>query len=65
MPKSRVRKKNGKKVKYTPKPTGLSKTKMKKIMDMIAEQQKNMQSVSDVEVKDELTSTTTEDQSIK
>ena len=65
MPKSRVRKKNGKKVKYTPKPTGLSKTKMKKIMDMIAEQQKNMQSVSDVEVKDELPSTTTEDQSIQ
>ena len=33
MPKSRVRKKKGKPVKYTPKPTGISKTKMKKLMD--------------------------------
>jgi len=38
---------------------------MKKLMDMIAEQQKNMQSVSDVEVKDELQSTTAEDQIIQ
>lgn len=40
MPKNKVRKKNGKKVKYTPKPTGLSKTKMKKLMEMISGQQK-------------------------
>lgn len=38
--KSRVRKKNGKPVKYKPKPTGLSKTKMKKLMEMIEQQQK-------------------------
>ena len=31
MGKSKVRKKNGKPVKYTPKPTGISKTKMKKL----------------------------------
>jgi hypothetical protein len=43
MPKSKVRKKNGKKVKYTPKPQGISKTKMKKLMEMIAEQQKLME----------------------
>jgi hypothetical protein len=43
MPKSKVRKKNGKKVKYNPKPTGLSKTKMKKLMEMISGQQKSMQ----------------------
>ena len=40
MAKSRVRKKNGKPVKYTPKPKGMSKTQMKKIMEMIQEQQK-------------------------
>ena len=34
MTKSRVRKKNGKPVKYTPKPTGISKTKMKKLMEL-------------------------------
>jgi len=39
MPKSKVRKKKGKPVKYTPKPTGISKTKMKKLMEMIAQQQ--------------------------
>jgi len=38
--KSRVRKKNGKPVKYKPKPKGMSKTQMKKIMEMIQEQQK-------------------------
>jgi hypothetical protein len=38
--KSRVRKKNGKPVKYQPKPKGISKTKMKKILAMIEEQQK-------------------------
>jgi len=38
--KSRVRKKNGKPVKYKPKPKGMSKTQMKKIMQMIQEQQK-------------------------
>lgn len=38
--KSRVRKKNGKPVKYKPKPKGMSKTQMKKIMKMIEEQQK-------------------------
>ena len=38
--KSRVRKKNGKPVKYKPKPKGMSKTQMKKIMAMIQEQQK-------------------------
>ena len=39
MPKSKVRKKKGKPVKYTPKPTGISKTKMKKLMELIAQQQ--------------------------
>ena len=53
MPKSKVRKKNGKKVKYTPTPKGLSKTKMKKLMEMIAEQQKNLESVPQSEVRDE------------
>jgi len=38
--KSRLRKKNGKPVKYKPKPKGISKTQMKKIMEMIQEQQK-------------------------
>jgi hypothetical protein len=42
MTKSRVRKKNGKPVKYTPKPTGISKTKMKKLMELIAQQQELM-----------------------
>ncbi len=39
--KSRVRKKNGKPVKYKAKPKGLSKTKMKKLLEMIQEQQKS------------------------
>ncbi len=39
--KSRVRKKKGKAVKYTPKPKGLSKTKMKKLLQMIEDQQKS------------------------
>jgi hypothetical protein len=55
MPKSKVRKKNGKKVKYTPTPKGLSKTKMKKLMEMIAEQQKNLESVPQSEIRDEST----------
>jgi len=42
MPKSKVRKKKGKPVKYTPKPTGISKTKMKKLMELIAQQQESM-----------------------
>ena len=42
MGKSKVRKKNGKPVKYTPKPTGISKTKMKKLMELIAQQQELM-----------------------
>lgn len=53
MPKSKVRKKNGKKVKYTPTPKGLSKTKMKKLMEMIAEQQKTMEANSQAEPRDE------------
>lgn len=44
MPKSRVRKKNGKKVKHTPSPKGLSKTKMKKIMEMISKQKEALES---------------------
>lgn len=36
MSKSRVRKKNGKKVKYTPPVQGISKTKMKKIQEYFA-----------------------------
>jgi hypothetical protein len=55
MPKSKVRKKNGKKVKYKPNPTGLSKTKMKKLMEMIAGQQKNLESVPQSEIRDEST----------
>lgn len=42
MSKSKVRKKKGKPVKYTPKPTGISKTKMKKLMELIAQQQESM-----------------------
>jgi hypothetical protein len=41
--KSRVRKKNGKPVKYKPKPKGLSKTQMKKLLKMIEDQQKATQ----------------------
>ena len=40
MPKSRVRKKKGKPVKYTPKPSGISKTKMKKFMEMMDQYKK-------------------------
>jgi len=43
MPKSRVRKKNGKKVKPAPRPKGLSKTKMKKIMEMISQQKQALE----------------------
>lgn len=39
--KSRVRKKKGKPVKYQQKPKGISKTKMKKIMEMIQERQRD------------------------
>jgi hypothetical protein len=41
--KSRVRKKNGKPVKYKQKPKGLSKTRMKKLLKMIEDQQKAAQ----------------------
>jgi hypothetical protein len=47
MGKSKVRKKNGKPEKYTPKPTGISKTKMKKLMEMIAQQQELMKEPSE------------------
>jgi hypothetical protein len=47
MGKSKVRKKNGKPVKYTPKPTGISKTKMKKLMELIAQQQELMKEPSE------------------
>ena len=40
MSKSKVRKKNGKPVKYTPNPTGISKTKMKKLMELLGEYNK-------------------------
>lgn len=53
MPKSRVRKKNGKKVKYTPQPKGLSKTKMNKLMEMIAQQQKAMEEAKTNEIVSE------------
>jgi hypothetical protein len=43
MPKSRVRKKKGKPVKYTPQPQGISKTKMKKLMELIAQQRELME----------------------
>jgi len=45
--KSRVRKKNGKPVKYKPKPKGLSKTQMNKLLKMIEDQQKTSQENSD------------------
>lgn len=51
MPKSSKKRKNGKVKKYTPKPKGISKTKMKKIMDII-QQQKDLQKEV-VEVKEE------------
>lgn len=47
MPKSKVRKKKGKPVKYTAKPTGISKTKMKKLMEMIAQQQESMKEAAE------------------
>lgn len=47
MPKNKIRKKNGKKVKHTPKPTSISKTKMKKIMDAIAGMKENSEVLSD------------------
>jgi hypothetical protein len=47
MPKSRVRKKKGKPVKYTPKPAGISKTKMKKLMELISQQQELMKESSE------------------
>jgi len=43
MPKSRVRKKKGKPVKYTPQPQGISKTKMKKLMELISQQRELME----------------------
>jgi hypothetical protein len=46
MPKNKIRKKNGKKVKHTPKPTSISKTKMKKIMDAIAGMKENSEVLS-------------------
>lgn len=53
MPKSRVRKKNGKKVKHTPKPKGLSKTKMKKLMEMISKQNKSLEGADQIsEIRD-------------
>lgn len=42
MPNSSKKRKNGKVKKHTPKPKGISKTKMKKIMDII-QQQKDLQ----------------------
>jgi hypothetical protein len=53
MPKSRVRKKNGKKVKHTPKPKGLSKTKMKKLMEMIQSQNKSSEGGAVSEIRSE------------
>jgi len=53
MTKSRVRKKNGKKVQYKPKPKGLSKTKMKKLMEMIAQQQKELEAQNKAQPRDE------------
>lgn len=50
--KSRVRKKNGKPVKYQPKPKGISKTKMKKILEMIQEQQKILNTEKDISTED-------------
>jgi hypothetical protein len=43
MSKSKVRKKNGKPVKYTPNPTGISKTKMKKLMELLGEYNKQVE----------------------
>lgn len=50
--KSRVRKRNGKPVKYQPKPKGISKTKMKKILEMIQEQQKILNTEKDISTED-------------
>ena len=53
--KSRVRKKNGKPVKYKPKPKGMSKTQMKKLLKMIEEQQKLSQDGQDApETREEM-----------
>lgn len=59
MPKSSKKRKNGKVKKHTPKPKGISKTKMKKIMDII-QQQKDLQKEV-VEVKEEGTLQISED----
>ena len=55
MPKSRVRKKKGKPVKYTPKPTGISKTKMKKLMELLEQYKQNSENHGDQipEIRDE------------
>jgi len=50
--KSRVRKKNGKPVKYKPKSKGLSKTQMKKLMEMIQKQQENNTPTETPEIRD-------------
>lgn len=50
MSKSRVRKKKGKPVKYTPKPTGISKTKMKKLMELLEQYNKQTDSNENPEV---------------
>jgi hypothetical protein len=47
MPKSRIRKKKGKPVKYTPKPTGISKTKMKKLMELLEQYKENSENTGD------------------
>lgn len=51
MPKSSKKRKNGKIKKYVPKPKGISKTKMKKIMDFL-KTQKDLQPAQPSEIRE-------------
>lgn len=59
MPKSSKKRKNGKVKKYVPKPKGISKTRMKKIMDLIQQQRDLQKEVP--EIKEEGTVHISED----
>jgi predicted type IV restriction endonuclease len=60
MAKNSKKRKNGKIKKYVPKPKGISKTKMKKIMDFLKEQ-KDSQGVQPLEIKEINNSEASED----
>jgi hypothetical protein len=64
MPKSSKKRKNGKISKYTPKPKGISKTKMKKITDFL-KTQKDLQGNQPLEIREANTLQISEDFSRK